>query len=74
MGSTQPSNREQDHVVAETDGHELKAPKPDHHGEWNQKNRESHLENGWEIISEHTGSLPSAPTIDVLTLGGNTNE
>ena len=34
---TSPSrsfDREQDHVVAEAGGHELKAPKPNHHRAW----------------------------------------
>ena len=34
---TSPSrsfDREQDHVIAEAGGHDLEAPKPNHHGAW----------------------------------------
>ena len=37
-------DREQDHVIAKTGRHELEAPKPNHRGAQNRRNKSGHLE------------------------------
>jgi len=42
--SSRSFDREQDHVIAETGGHELEAPKPNHRGAQNRRNKSGHFE------------------------------
>jgi len=42
--SSRSFDREQDHVVAETGGHELEAPELNHRGARNRRNKSGHLE------------------------------
>ena len=62
-------NQEQDHVVAETGRHELEAPKPNHRGARNQRNKSGHLERDGKSAKKHTGPLPGAPTVGVFPRG-----
>jgi len=41
---------EQDHVIAETGGHELEAPEPNHRGAWDQRNESGHLEGDGKLV------------------------
>ena len=72
--SSRSFDREQDHVIAETGGHELEAPEPNHRGARNRRNKGGHLEKRWEIGKKHAGPLPGAPTVGVFPPGGHTNE
>jgi len=72
--SSRSFDREQDHVVAETGGHELEAPEPNHHGARNWRNKGGHLEKRWEISKKHAGPLPGVPTVGVFPPEGHTNE
>ena len=72
--SSRSFDREQDHVVAETGGHELEATEPNHRRERNRRNKGGHLEKRWEIGKKHAGPLPGARTVGVFPLVGHTNE
>ena len=56
--SSWSSDREQDHVIAKTGGHELEAPEPNHRGAWNRRNESGHLERNGEI-GERTRRTPT---------------
>ena len=43
-------DREQDHVVAGTGGHELEAPKPNHRGARDRRNESGHSRMRWEVV------------------------
>ena len=47
-------DREQDHVVAETGGHELEAPEPNHRGARNRRNKGGHLERDGKLVKKNT--------------------
>ena len=42
--SSRSFDREEDHVIAETGGHELEAPEPNHRGSRNRRNKSGHPE------------------------------
>jgi hypothetical protein len=48
--SSRSFDREQDHVVAKTGRHELKAPEPNHRGPQNQRNESGHLERNGKSV------------------------
>jgi len=72
--SSQSFDREQDHVIAETGGHELEAPEPNHRGARNRRNKSSHLERDGKSVKKYAGPLPGVPTVGVFPPGGHTNE
>ena len=72
--SSQSFDREQDHVIAETGGHELEAPEPNHRRAQNRRNKSGYLEKDGKSVKKHAGPLPGAPTIGVFPPGGHTNE
>ena len=48
--SSRSFDQEQDHVIAETDRHELEAPEPNHRGARNRRNKSGHLERNGKSV------------------------
>jgi len=49
-GSSQSFDREQDHVIAGADRHELETPKPNHRGARNRRSESGHLERSGKSV------------------------
>jgi len=63
-------DREQDHVIAETGGHELEAPEPNHRGARNRRNKSSHLEKDGKSV-KNTQDPYLARQLSVFSPGGS---
>jgi hypothetical protein len=61
------SGREEDHVIAVAERHELQAPKLDYRAQQKWMFRASHPEKWWENDVDTQRPLPSAPTVSVQT-------
>jgi hypothetical protein len=64
------SEREEDHVIAVAEGHELQTPEPDHRCKRKWMFGVSHLEKWQESDVDTQCPLPSVPTIGVWTQEG----
>ena len=61
--------REEYHVVAAVEGHELETPKAEHRPGLKRLLRIVHLELNGKVLSTRSEPLPGAPTIGVLDPG-----
>jgi len=69
-GSSRSFEREQDHVVAKTGGHELEAPELNHRGAWDRCSESGHLEgDGKSVKNMHDPYL--ARQLSVFFPGGS---
>jgi hypothetical protein len=58
------------HVVAAVEGHELEAPKAEHHPGLKRLLETTHLELNGKLFVNTQQALPGAPTVGVSTSGG----
>jgi len=68
--SSRSFDREQDHVIAETDRYELEAPEPNHPGARNRRNESGHLEMDGKSV-KNTQDPYLARQLSVFSPGGS---